>query len=772
MAQTKALDRVIKMVDSNYQTSYGGERIVLVDYKKGKVLKRKPFFSFWKEFRYYSVSLNRSIECEGLICNIRDIATKHSLNIKIDYEVSCLNKKDEQDKLVLAIYKRDNPKIAIEEYIEQWVKSFNKEKRRANINIISSFLEEKEELKNYIIDKAESILGLEIHPFISLDGDVETRKETSPIFPIRVSDYDYDISVKYEVGLEIPDDQARVKAILNNTNFSKLLKIIRNEVEKFMMKECTLHQLCYNFNGGKKPQIIDILNEKLKKYGRQISFMKFDLYVEDLMQTEAPLITHISECKIKESPTLINVENRVLLNLVNLGRFKRSGVTVLEKWLQKKLDKICQEVFFERNRIDLISSLEDDKKSIQRKLESESSRIGYEIKHLASLPDLDELSLKKGVKVTNEDLRDISKDGDAVGEELSEYRTSDSQTRIKLDFVINGRIEDFTSIEDYLKDGVSVFKQRVARKAKDIIEEEVRERHPADIYKSAFDGENSIDKILKVKIKESLEKEFGFVDTRISILFLDNDLSIRLRKLLAAFPFFVFGILPSKKPVRLPYRISYQIGGVDKDKYHTFQSKKFGTIEEMIEQINNSLRDAVMKRMKDLPGEILFRSSISDLLKLENNVKEVMQTVAKNVFGLLLDSILIRRLDTKEEKELLRRNYKMLSLGVASDIETAKKSMEMNIENIKLLYEQEKNFLRNNDEEEAKEIRRQIKELEEKSGDYMDSYHQLEKEIGPANDEENHEKTTLGSYLLESSTTSVEDQNDEPKKKNEKDEQQ
>ena len=58
---------------------------------------------------------------------------------------------------------------------------------------------------------------------------------------------------------------------------------------------------------------------------------------------------------------------------------------------------------------------------------------------------------------------------------------------------------------------VNKFKEKILQTAKDIIEQEIREQHPADIYKSAFEGENSIDNLLKRKIKESLEEKFKLI---------------------------------------------------------------------------------------------------------------------------------------------------------------------------------------------------------------------------------------------------------------------
>ncbi len=750
MAQVNnTLNRVIKLVDGNYKPSYSKERIVILDFKKGVILKSKPLFSIGKELRYYSVSLQRSVECEGLVCNVRDIETKHSINIKIDYEINC--SEGNQNKLVSAIYKRDNPRLAIEEYIEQWVKTFNKEKRKANVNIINTFFDEKEELKNYLISKALNVLGLEIHPFISLEGEelLNPIKKSSENFPIRVKDYDHNIFIKYEVGLEVPDDSYKINAILSYNQLPTLPILIKNEIEKFMIKDCTLHELCFQFNTGIKPKIIDQLNIMLKEYGRRVSFIKFDLQISKLLLPELPLITHVSKCKIKESKTLIEVENRVLLNLIDIGKFRRSNIEKLENWLQQKLNKISQEVFFERDRIELIRNLEEDKQLIQKKLESESEKIGYNIKHLASLPALDELTLKQGFKV----------------EYKSSFRTLDSRIKMKLNIAINAKIANFDGVESYLKQGVENFKNNISQKSKDVIEKEIREKHPADIYKSAFEGENSIDNVLKKKIKKSLKDTFNLSDLHISILFLDTDLSDRMRGLKAAFPNFIFSVTPNKTPSKLPYKVSYKVSGVDKDSYAIFQNNNFkaDTVDSEIEEINEYLMEAIIKRMRDLPGDALLRSSIKDLLDLEKNIKEVMINVARKVFGLTIDSILIRRLETKLEEESVKKNERILELGTEADIETGEKSKKMLMESLDLLYDQEKQLLKISDKKGAKKVRKQIDKLVNKNTDFMDEYTNMYKTLGPVNEDENSNLTTLGDYLSSDNLLEVPKQeNNEP----------
>ncbi|WP_456438573.1 hypothetical protein [Psychroserpens sp.] len=736
MTKVAALDRVVKLVDSDYKPSYSKEKIVILDFKKGVLLKNKPLISFGRELRYYSISLERSVECEGLVCNVRDIETKQSINIKIDYDISCAD--GNQNQLVKAIYKRDNPKIAIEEYIEQWVKTFNKEKRKANINITNTFFEEKEALKAFIINKAMSVLGLEIHPFITLEGELELLnlvKQSSDNFPIRVTDYEHNIFIKYKIGLEVPNDSYKTNAILNYKKLPKLRILIKNEIEKFMIKEVKLHQLCFEFNSFIKPEIIQKLNLLLKSYGRQISFINFDLQIKDLLVPESPLITHVSKCKIKESPTLIHIENRVLLSLIDIGRFRRSNIENLKYWLEKKLDKISQEVFFERDRIDLIRNLDKDKLLIQEKLQQESQKIGYHVKHLASLPDLDELTLKLGFKLDNGS---------------SSFRTSDSRVEIKLNVALNAKVSDFNGIESHLKDGVVKFKEKILQISNDIIEQEIREKHPSDIYKSAFEGENYIDNILKAKIKEALEDTFNLIDLRISILFLDTDLSDRMRELLAAFPSFAFSVVPNKTSVRLPYKISYKITGVDKDKYNTFQNNNFKAdkVDSEIEEINEYLMEAVTKRIRDIPGGILLNSSLLDLQRLENeDIKPVMCQVAKEVFGLTVGAILISRLETELEKASVLKHGEFLELGTKTEIEIAATNKAMLMERLSLLDKQEKDLLSIGDKKGAKKIKKQIEELVNKIANYMDEYSEMNKTLGPANKNENS-TISLGDYLL------------------------
>ena len=115
-------------------------------------------------------------------------------------------------------------------------------------------------------------------------------------------------------------------------------------------------------------------------------------------------------------------------------RYKRAAIEDLEKWIKNKLDKITQEIFFDYSRLRLLNKIKDVKKNIEQKLQKECSKIGYNIKYLTSLPNMDELSLKQGFKVKSQ----------------TSFKTRDSRMKIKVDIAINGKLLEFEGMDEHL----------------------------------------------------------------------------------------------------------------------------------------------------------------------------------------------------------------------------------------------------------------------------------------------------------------------------------
>lgn len=734
MPNINSLDRIIRLIDSTDKPTSPNEKRIIIDLNNMEILQRPPVFSWGKDLRYYLVSSQNNVECEGLVCKVRDSTKKHAVNIVIDYDVSCPNGSEEY--VVKALCNGDNPKIVLETHIERWVKAFNRLKRSQEINLITSFFTERKQLQQYITEQAAQETGLELYPSISLEGEenLEVIKKTSECFPIRVKDFDADISVKYKVGWEVLEDEHKINAILNYNHLSKLHLITRDEVEKFLIRECTLHQLCYEFDQFVKPQLIYNIDQKLIKEGRKIAYIKFELGIHDLIVTETPMIVHDTECKLKDSEASVKVKNRVLMQLDDLGKFRKAKIADLEPWLSFKLDKVVQKVFFERDRIDLLRNLENDKSLIQNYLQKETRKIGYSVQHLAFLPDLEELTLLQGFKIDNK----------------SSYRTKDNQVKIKVEITIHSKVKSFEGIESYLKDGVDQFKAKIIDRSKNIIEQKIREQYPSDIYASEFEGENAIDKLLEGELTAYLENTFQLVDTRVSILlYLNTDIIKRINGLKAAFPNFEVEVTPHNISLTVPYKISYDITGIHPKGFATFQAKAFKPeqTDKEINQLNDRMANEFKGRMNTVPIEVVRYRDFQTLDKTINTIVTYpLKHIAQISFGLIISELKIRRLQTKQEIAESKKSDEFLKLGTQTEIEIAQEEAKTKIARVKELKELEKSYLKTGDKKELKKVRKQIKKLTKQSANYMDGYKQQQKLLDPV-DTNNKNSFSIDSYL-------------------------
>lgn len=90
-------------------------KIIILDLNKGKILEKKPLFTLGRDLRYYWVSTGNKAENKAE-CVIKDQLKDQQVIVKIWYEVECKPQKEE--KVVLALSKKNKPDEALNELIE------------------------------------------------------------------------------------------------------------------------------------------------------------------------------------------------------------------------------------------------------------------------------------------------------------------------------------------------------------------------------------------------------------------------------------------------------------------------------------------------------------------------------------------------------------------------------------------------------------------------------------------------------------------------------
>jgi len=548
MTKVSALNRIVKRVASTKTMG----RVIGVDVNKGKILTKSGWFStIGKDIRYYEVTENDVVvECDGLLTRVKDTASKKAINIQIAYDINII--RGQEEKFILAVYRGDSIQELIEEKIDTWIKEFSRNQFINDVNFIESFYSLKPTLQKFITQKAQEGLGVTIYPYLTLEGEenLDIYKPISDNFFIRVKDFDEEISMKFDIGLEVIDGNDRIKAILNYNRLSNLKAVIQNEIQKYTARNVSLHKFCYELNTTVKQNIIEAIDPILAKEGRRTAYLSLNAEVNRLKIEETPLIKHDTKCEIKDSKEAIKVENRVIMSLFDLGKFRQQNVDNIQRWVYTRLDKIVQDIFFERTRIDLLDTLEDDRIIIKDKLAELAKSIGFNVKHLAFLPDLDELDLLRGFDVESD---------------IQRFKTQDSRVDIELELKIYAKAKKIKDIREYLNDGADKFKNRVQSVALKVVEKTTRELQPAEIYASSFEVKNGIDTKLKTAIADELKQAFQLEDITVNIIFHATKIAKRVHALQSQFPEFLFSVTPfvNGEKIEIKYKVAYKVERVE-----------------------------------------------------------------------------------------------------------------------------------------------------------------------------------------------------------------
>lgn len=403
MSQIYHLDQVIQRLQSLTLPKIDSaiEKIVIIDAKKGKILLKEPWMRLGRDLRRYLVSTQNTAEWKT-DCEIKDVSTEEPITINISCKAHCELKNE--DKLVLALSKGDNPDITLNELIKKWIREFKDNREKEGIAFIQEYFKQREELRKYIKNKAHEEVGLHL-TVLRLSLWLEDELKPLPIssedfFPVRVRDYNDELSLRFKTELRI-DEENKIKAILHYNQLPELKTLIEEQIQKFLLENCILHEFCYELNSSIRQKLVEVLHEILKSKGRKIAFLFLESAGIPPLPESFLSIERDVKCKInKESPTPITVKHSLLMDLNNVGKYIAANIDNLEDWVEDKLNQITQKILFERTYVDILLDFEPDKDKIKQEMQKEAQNIGYSVMQLIVVPDLEPIKWKnEGFKI-------------------------------------------------------------------------------------------------------------------------------------------------------------------------------------------------------------------------------------------------------------------------------------------------------------------------------------------------------------------------------------
>ncbi|MGD2086958.1 MAG: hypothetical protein PVH61_12315 [Candidatus Aminicenantes bacterium] len=684
MNQNVNMDNVVRLITLGEaaavrrKINHTDDKVIRIDVKKGEILHKKPLLGVRRHVRYYWVSPRNRAE-SGTKVMVKDFSANLSTTIKISYEVKC--EKGNEEKVVLSLYKGDNPTEVLNRLLQSLVQDFAAKKRKNGGNPVLEYFQYREELKNHLVEKVREKVGLEIEIVLALEHEEElnTFIVKTGDFPVRVKDYDEEMNLKFEAGLKVSEEN-RIYAILNYSKLNELEAYMRNQIKKFTLENVSLHEFVYDLHNAYRKKLIGMLDQRLENRGREIAWIKLESKVDETFPQKSLNLHHKVQCDIKDYTKPIEVEHRLLMQLEDVGKYRaKQGDKKLKEWVEEKLNEITRNALFEKRYVEILLDFEKEESHrealelIKHEMLRFTETIGYRVKHLIVEPNMKPLIIKR--------------DGFIV-QKAGDFSTLNKRVNVKLDIVVTGKINDLSKIPQYItpdKDIILEMEQVIYNEG----EKQMHNVDPQKFYMPfKYPDEEPIENILKTAIEKRLQEVFFAEDVTVIIKRMESDILQRILNLINGNPYQIdIEVLPFRgggTQETIIFVVEFLVKTVSD--WNTFIYKNFESHEQEIARIKQALIDDIAGKFQTIPFEVLKYTSYDHSRKLLE-VARKSQGKISGIFGLEINLTDVKRKSTMIEAAQQEILEKKVGVQKEQEIDIIEKEKKVNIEKVDKLQE-------------------------------------------------------------------------------------
>ncbi|WP_346294249.1 hypothetical protein [Sphaerothrix gracilis] len=715
MSANRSFEKVIRQVEKDARTR-PSERLLIIEKKKKevKVHQKGSFLTsvFGGTLSYYIVAndSDSSNLAEGdLKCTVRDFKGDRRIDIVIDYEVSCPPGREETALYALCAGNLQ-PEVELKAIATKYVDEYS---RSDGDHFINNYISEVSRLEELVTYGVQQETGLSFRLRISLDRENDLKpfviQPTS--FSVRVMDYDdaFDVNLHAEF---IVDEEHKVRAVLEAGREIKITNLVKEGIRKYLRANVSTRQFYSDLNTSIRNQLVDYINDLVVEYGRKVNFLSLNSDAIASAPQEFEEIKTIINCEIHD-PVLIpfSISNVLQMELNDIAKYRMSHISSLENWVNSKLEPIIKTALFEKTYIEVLSDFSEISGSIKRQMEQAADDIGYSVKQIVSIPELEPLKLTKDFDVEVED---------------ESFTLKDAKVEVRLNIISTLHIPDLKAIAKELSPNVDT-KDLIRKHLIDVVRRFLNQIEPERFYMRfsapATDrGEKrSIEEELSETIKAALEEKFKAKLSGTVIKTLDTEIKVCYERLFERVGTFElqFNSFKDGKPAYL--NGDFQINGVEQFSWYTFQARK-----PSLESIQNCIKKSILAKLSNLPSEILSYNNIETQTLLEQLVAEVATESVVKQFGLLIEvNNVSRRLTELEELksgaeqqlEKFRIN-KIASVAEAGQLELnsqlriVEASSQASVDELETLLARRQQIIAAGDPEELEELNEEIEKLQ------------------------------------------------------------
>lgn len=625
MAKNCALDKVIRKIErtevfAKSKTKSSIEKIVVINKQKRKYLDKIPFID-GKNIVYYLVcnSNDASNVAKHTILdpvNVTDFANNRELPISVAYRANCPSGKEEE--VALALCSDDFPSDELEKKVKKWIAELTDEK--ASI-YIDDFFNQVENLQTSLKKKAEHEVGLNIHFRISLwdEKDLESVDIGPTEITVYVSDSDVKLDLKLETKL-IVDNPVKALSSQKSGWLISLVKVTKEEIKRYLLEKVSIAQFYYELKDKVKNELIKHLDRVLHDRGRRVEF----LYLNSKTISASPIPKELVEirctvdCKVQKYTGLVLVENILQMLPKDVRRYISAQSPNLEPWVQSKLERIVKPLLLDKKYADILCDFSKESDQIRKKMQLEAESIGYEVKHIVSLPKQKHSELLENLEINND-------------EKPKEFSTSATGVKVKLNTAVNLKFKSLEKIEDYLNQTVDEIKNLVQEAVNSSTRENIRTIDPERFYMRFYEptaGEISVEQQLKDVITKVLEERFGAIVIRVVPIPEQTDIIDYLQRLMGMVGSFNCEVLSLTGGEAVKLLGEFKILGIEQGSWYIFQS----AFQSMRESQQELLKE--LKALKNQYSKVVSSGDIEYNREELDEVSQRIRAIENEVFGM------------------------------------------------------------------------------------------------------------------------------------------
>lgn len=674
--------------------NYKKEKVVHILERTGKIIAYHGILSRFKKVKSYVINRENTAEHETK-CVVNDVTSDHKITLIVKYKIRCLEnpsreehqsgrgfisrffgrikknllsfhiniEKGNEDKIVGALYKEEDPAAALHKLIEIWIRDYRK--KDGDKAFIMNFFSLREDLSNVLSEKAAMEVGVNFKLRIKLEhqNDWEPYRIESDAFHVMLQGGDDKIMLKFKTELYRDSEPDRyIFSLSRRHRLKKIENWMPSRIASFINTNCILQEIFFKPKIELRTKIIDHLNNTLlKNEGRHMTSLALNIDID--FEFPTPFITEDFkvEIDVEGERDKITVIYRLVMVIADLDRNRVFKLPDFRGWLGTRLAFATKSVFHSKTytelMIDFSSRLPELEEDLKKRFTKYTDLVGYSLMEVNLITDIEQLKYREGYHVS-------------IAADNLKFATQNNRIKVAVKLAVSGSIKDMARFKKDLSwkfqnEVEPAFKTYLQAKLKGVFKKTAPER----FYSHIFDYERpegglEILKELKQEIVGILQ-QWETSNIKIELKFLETDELKRikaLRQKAEAFDTTVFPYTAKGYGEKILINGKFIVVGISEAYWSVFSARSYKTSEDEIEIVRTYLNESISKHFNTFSNHRLHAINREILPEIEEIIAETTQKIER-IFGLKIRVIHFNRRPILSEEVAFKQQQVISSLS-------------------------------------------------------------------------------------------------------------